>query len=1116
MNKLCIESTGRATALRRIVRTPRRLPLSMALAAAFAAGFLAPSGVGAVTFTWTGAGGNTTWGNGRNWSSPCAVPNCTNVNLAPLQNSSVIFNNNVTQTIYGVPTGNGFDNITFGINSGATTFEMDSGGGAIGLSGGIVNASGKKQTFKFRIDAQGDQTWDGGPTALTGVVVRNTGDLNYSLNLRSGVTMVNEGNVNTTVGSTGTGILTLGIQSSVAAPEVMLGKGSVSKGTVNLTHAEARLSAVGNLIVGFDGEGILNIRSGAAISNQAFVGMNYGSQGTVLIDGTTSKLTVSSVLEVGRASTGTVNVQNGGTLTSGESFIGKALGSDGLALVTGANSTWTTSGPLTVGEEGVGRLQVGAGGKLNSLGATLGNQSGSLGEAKVAGANASWVATGKLQIGNQGEGILRVEQGGWLSTSNATLGTLTDAGESTALVTGVGSRWDSAGDLRVDSGTLTIADGGVLNADKANFGETYGSTAWVNLSGAGAVLNVTGQLVIGSTGGRGTVTLGTGATLNAKGQFLLLKDGVLNLDGGTLNLGWVNKERESQVNWNSGTVNFLGAANTGSGLLTHSNGLGVGMNINVKDRLAIQAGDILSFTGGLGSALEVVNDGDLGVGTLSVLSVGARGVLNLGALQLAGGTLSSAGLVDNRGLVGGYGVITGTGGFINSGLLRQGDGNLVLSNTGAILNTGTWEMQAGRSLTVGSSLENRAALNLGGGSLIGSGGLVNGTQGVISGSGRIATGFNNQGTLVVDAGQTQIDQSFVNRGQILLGGNSATLSGGQIGNQGLIQGVGRINNNIANAGAASVIEAQGGTLTLAGQIVGANSGILAAGSGAKLLISQGLARNAGQIQLAGGTFDNNGQALVNEAAGSINGFGTLRAGTLSNRGQIFLSGGSSAVRANVVAESGSAIIISGAGNTTFYGTLEVKGGAELRVSEGSVATFAGRVWQRTGADVNGDGLALFEGGLSLGASPGYGYMQGNVNFSSSNTYEAEIGGLTACTLACASDEAFKNSSFDKLVVGGKLKLGGTLTLVSWNGFVAQAGQRFDLLDWGTTSGTFKSIDASGFKLTAGTQLDTSALYTTGEISVTAVPEPAHWALMLAGLAVLGWRVRRQPTGQTKA
>lgn len=82
--------------------------------------------------------------------------------------------------------------------------------------------------------------------------------------------------------------------------------------------------------------------------------------------------------------------------------------------------------------------------------------------------------------------------------------------------------------------------------------------------------------------------------------------------------------------------------------------------------------------------------------------------------------------------------------------------------------------------------------------------------------------------------------------------------------------------------------------------------------------------------------------------------------------------------------------------------------------------------------------------------------------------------------------------------------------MSWNGFVAQAGQHFDLLDWGSLSGQFETIDASGFKLAAGTKLDVSPLYTTGEISVAAVPEPGTYALWLAGLVGMGlvaWRRR---------
>ncbi len=620
---------------------------------------------------------------------------------------------------------------------------------------------------------------------------------------------------------------------------------------------------------------------------------------------------------------------------------------------------------------------------------------------------------------------------------------------------------------------------------------------------------VAGRLRAGKAG---SYTLNSG-TLSA-GYLLIEAGGVITQAGGTLNL--VNSADSSKAGsfvWTGGLLHFSGDASfADAGLLARNTTLTSAMSLSVGGTLTQSDASTLSLAGGQLQVGKANLSGQVSVGQGSTLSATTQ-LNNVGSLQLAGGALSGTGQLFNTTELSGYGRIAGTGGFVNTGLLTQSGGDLVLSNSGDNQNSGSWNLLAGRQLELelgDTYLSNTGQINLNGGAVVGSGLLLNASQGVISGSGRIGTIFVNQGSLVVDSGRTQVDNSFTNRGQILLGGNSASLAGGQIGNHGRIQGLGKITSDISNIDPIAVIEAQGGTLTLAGRIVSPNGGTLAAGSGAKLLISQGLASNAGQIQLSGGTLDNNGKVMVNEAGASINGFGTLRSGTLTNQGQIFLSGGTSALRADIVAGSGSQIILSGLSNTTFYGKLEVQNGAELRVSEGSVATFAAEVKQRNGADVNGDGKMFFEGGLSIGNSPGYGYIQGSVTFASSNIYTAEIGGINACTtLSCAAGAPLVNDSFDKLSVGGALKLGGKLVLTSWNGYVAQAGQHFDLLDWGTTSGVFKSIDATGFLLAAGTKLDYSELYSTGTISVTAVPEPGSWALMLAGLAALGGLVKRR-------
>jgi hypothetical protein len=141
--------------------------------------------------------------------------------------------------------------------------------------------------------------------------------------------------------------------------------------------------------------------------------------------------------------------------------------------------------------------------------------------------------------------------------------------------------------------------------------------------------------------------------------------------------------------------------------------------------------------------------------------------------------------------------------------------------------------------------------------------------------------------------------------------------------------------------------------------------------------------------------------------------------------------------------------------------------------------------------LTGPGTLYFEGGLALGQSPGAASMAGSTVFGEVNVYEADLG---------------SGNSFDRYAVGGALKLGGTLKLASFEGFVGTAGERFDLFDWGTLEGSFAAIDASGLQLAPGTVLDTSRLYVDGSIAVQAVPEPATVVLWL--IASAAWLARR--------
>jgi hypothetical protein len=81
-----------------------------------------------------------------------------------------------------------------------------------------------------------------------------------------------------------------------------------------------------------------------------------------------------------------------------------------------------------------------------------------------------------------------------------------------------------------------------------------------------------------------------------------------------------------------------------------------------------------------------------------------------------------------------------------------------LSNTGANSNTGNWDVAAGRRLKLdGATLANSGVLSLNGGSVTGSGTLINQVGGTLSGRGVISSGFTNAGQMVVGSNSIKYD-----------------------------------------------------------------------------------------------------------------------------------------------------------------------------------------------------------------------------------------------------------------------------------------------------------------------------------------------------------------------
>ena len=348
---------------------------------------------------------------------------------------------------------------------------------------------------------------------------------------------------------------------------------------------------------------------------------------------------------------------------------------------------------------------------------------------------------------------------------------------------------------------------------------------------------------------------------------------------------------------------------------------------------------------------------------------------------------------------------------------------------------------------------------------------------------QVAGLFTVQGTGTL-AGDGTVAGNLLNRGTVLPTNLTVT---GSFSNQGVVASSGTLNAALANASTGQVRTLAGETLRINGTSH-SNAGVIDIRGGGEQQYSGTLANAA------------SGRILLNDAVLRLNSGAT-------NAGQVQVSFGGATVYGSVATTAGGKVILSGNSQTTFFDAHTVESGGELRVSAGSTGVFFGAVTQRTGALFTGTGTKFFEGGLSIGASPGLGLDAGSVNFGVGNLYAAEIGGTTACTAACETNAALRDSSFDKYIVAGHLAFGGTLKLVSWAGFTGQIGQSFDLFDWGSSSGSFSSIDATGLSLASGAVLDTSHLYTAGVLRVTAVPEPGTWALLLCGIGVLLLRLR---------
>ncbi|QDU34064.1 hypothetical protein KS4_21260 [Poriferisphaera corsica] len=292
---------------------------------------------------------------------------------------------------------------------------------------------------------------------------------------------------------------------------------------------------------------------------------------------------------------------------------------------------------------------------------------------------------------------------------------------------------------------------------------------------------------------------------------------------------------------------------------------------------------------------------------------------------------------------------------------------------------------------------------------------------------------------------------FINH---LIDMNGGTLAAPQgIVNSGIIEGRGNLNGIVANLNVAQIRALDDDTLRVNGQLF-----------------------NEGRIEVVNGHLDASTSPVISSASADIiirNGI--FRANHLTNDGSLAVTFGTTDIHGDIVNQGTGRIIISGNSNVTIWDDIQQN--SSMHIADGSTLVVFGSY---AGAGTTGTGTVFLEGDTRPGFSPGETIMGGDVALGNNHELTIEIGGTIAGT---------EHDVFGSLQ---ELKLNGDLIVEWYDGFAADAGDEFDILDWDTLVGSFDNVDLSAAALAPELSWDTSSLYTSGVIKV--VPEPTSLLL----------------------
>jgi len=723
-----------------------------------------------------------------------------------------------------------------------------------------------------------------GKTAFTGgnLTLQNATSSGLVLNTFAGAVTL----TNTTITNNAIGV-------NLAAGTLTFTMDNTNSITANAGQRSINFNALGATAVVTVGTTITDNGTGISVTNSV-AGAQVSFTGTQTLS-TGGNIAVNLATNTGATITfsGTLGI----TTTTGSGFT--ATGGGTLNVGAGASTANVTTGAAGTASVNITGMTIGAGGvtfdSVNATGPATGiNVVNNNGTVSVNGGT----------INNAGNGAHMQGATTNLSLTGVTIGGTTTTGINTTtnfgtLTIGASVNVSAAAALNLNTGAVSgtfnniTSTGGTNGVNLTAVTGTWGATAGALSGATGATFNV--------TGGSANITWGpTISQANAANVVTIAtsNSGIINFNG---NVSSTGTSTGLSISGSSGTYNFNGATNTfsgaggitigpsESGTITFSNGstittAGTAFNVagggGAVTAAITYSGTMNKASAGILIAVDnldtpgtlTMTHAPAATGNLTQNNNGANGisVINSSSTNI---TISNASVTYNN-TAAGFTASGNTGGTINlPGLFLDGNGNkagMLISGAGTI-NVNAGAANPTIDLSGGSAAASRAIdgatvaftgtlnltnvtitgnanadiVNLGGGTLGGTGSTISGANRALVLSGVALTNGAGMTTVTSSGGANGISLTNVTGGTYTIGGGSLTAN---IGSTFLVSGGSATftyNGSMTQTVAQRVIQISGitsGTITLGGAISGTtnSTGVTLGGSGGTVTITGGM------------------------------------------------------------------------------------------------------------------------------------------------------------------------------------------------------------------------------------------------------------------------------------